>query len=655
MDCKFENKQDKPLKEYPEQKNNIILENMQSGVILFNEDRNITFCNKYVERIFNKKINTIINHKIDDYFPEIPKDKDELDKVINNKKAEFEKRITDDNSNNLYVSININHFSIYNQKLYIVEVHDISTFKVMQKEKQQIAENERTLRQIMLISANTLDFKKTINSIVTKAGEYFKADRCFYISINFEKIQHNPIEDYAEYLSSKNIRSHRTRQPTPSDTEKFIKNARKDKVVTVDDITKINLPPETKKMLIDDLSVKSYMIAHVYYNDMIYGSIVLHYVNDFKRFTQTDIDMGGAIAHNAASIIHQSKLYEEMQKNLRREKTILDNIHDAIITINNNFIIETCNPSVEDVWGYSVPECLGQPLNMLLNFDCSDKENNNYTIDKSVYGIRKNGEKFSVEINQKEVIIEDRKLILLVIRDITEREKVDKIKREFISTVSHELRTPLTAIRGSIDLIASGKIGEISQKIKDLLNIATNNCLRLITLINDILDIEKLEAGKMEFKLNIVDIIPLIEQVIQLNSQYAQKFNVNIKFENSIGQGFVNIDNDRLIQVITNLLSNAVKFSLPESSVDITAKRNSGNIIVSITNYGIEIPEEFKDSIFQKFAQADSSDSRQKGGTGLGLSISKTIIENLNGSINFVSENNQTTFYFELQEIQNKK
>lgn len=516
------------------------------------------------------------------------------------------------------------------------------------QEKQQIAENEKTLRQMMSGSAKTLDFEKTINAIVNEAGRFFKADRCFFIEYDYSTDTNLSINDYAQYLSSKDIISHLTRQPDNNNTAAFVKLAKEKNIITVDNIFEVNLPESTREMLIDALSVKSYLISPVYYDNIIYGSIVLHYVNDFKKFTPDDLNMSKAIAHHAAIIIHQSKLYETMQKNLKREKTILDNINDAIITVDSNFIIETCNPSVEKIWEYKLSDIIGQSLEMLLNYECELNEGKTCLIKNGSYGIRKNGERFPIEIEINDIEFEDKKLTLLTIRDITEREKIDKMKREFISTVSHELRTPLTSIMGSLGLLASGKIQEISEKTKGLLEIANGNCLRLITLINDILDIEKIEAGKMEFKLDIVDIIPLINRSIQLNTQYAQKFNVKMEFEDNIGQALVNVDNDRLIQVITNLLSNAVKFSLPEATVSIAANKNNGNIVISITNYGIEIPEEFKDRIFQKFAQADSSDSRQKGGTGLGLSISKAIVEKLNGSIGFISENNQTTFYFEL-------
>lgn len=530
------------------------------------------------------------------------------------------------------------------------------------KEKQQIADNEKTLRHIML-SSPSFNYKKTINTIVTQAGEFFKADRCFYIGIDFETVQHNPIEDYAEYLSSDKIRSHRTRQPNPGDTVKFINGANKDLVHFVDDITKIDLPPETKKMLIDDLSVKSYLVVYACYDDIIYGSIVLHYVNNFKKFTQADIDMGKAIAHHAAIIIHQTKLYEAIQRTSEREKAILNNMPFMVWLKDKEGKFLAINEPFAAACGKTSDSLVGKT-----DYDIWSKElADNYA--KDDLEIMQNGKTRAIEeliqspdgakwhethktplLNEKGEIIG----ITGFSRDITERKEVDRMKSEFVSTVSHELRTPLTSLSGALELLLSGKIGEFSEKIKSLLEMAHNNSVRLTNLINDILDIEKIEAGKMDFAIEIQELAPLIEQAIKLNFQYAQKFNVEINLVKPIPSVLVQVDSSRLIQVLTNLLSNAVKFSEPQASVEVEVVKGD-NVRVSVTNYGAEISQDFKGRIFQKFAQADSSDSRKKGGTGLGLSISKLIIEKMNGQIKFVSENNKTTFYFELPEGIEKK
>lgn len=249
------------------------------------------------------------------------------------------------------------------------------------------------------------------------------------------------------------------------------------------------------------------------------------------------------------------------------------------------------------------------------------------------------------------VVVSSEQEVLAIVRDITERKKVERLKNEFVSVVSHELRTPLTSIRGALGLALGGVTGELSDDMRSLLDIACRNSNRLIQLINDILDVEKIESGTLSFRLEPVELVPLIEQAIAANRTYGEQFGVRFELQHPCLEVMVKADGDRLSQVLTNLLSNAAKFSHPDSTVDITISRYQHQIRVAVTDYGSGIPTEFHSRIFQKFAQADSSDSRQKGGTGLGLSISKAIIEKMGGQIGFeTQENVGTTFYFDLPE-----
>lgn len=241
--------------------------------------------------------------------------------------------------------------------------------------------------------------------------------------------------------------------------------------------------------------------------------------------------------------------------------------------------------------------------------------------------------------------------VLAIVRDITERKKVERLKNEFVSIVSHELRTPLTSVRGSLSLILGGIAGEIPPDAKALVDIAYKNSERLILLINDILDIEKIESGKMDFNMKPLELMPLVEQAIEANRAYAEQLGVQLVVDGALPDVKVNVDRDRLIQVLTNLLSNAAKFSPHNGTVVVSVSRLAQAIRVTVSDRGSGIPEEFRPRIFQKFAQADSSATRQKGGTGLGLSISKAIIQKLGGQMGFETEINVgTSFYFELPE-----
>ena len=231
-------------------------------------------------------------------------------------------------------------------------------------------------------------------------------------------------------------------------------------------------------------------------------------------------------------------------------------------------------------------------------------------------------------------------------RDITERKRVDQLKTDFISTVSHELRTPLTSIRGSLGLIRGGAVGEFPPEAGEMLKIAENNTERLLLLINDILDIQKIEAGEMQFKFQSLDLTELTERALKDNETYGREYAVHFKLLPAEGEFPIYGDPDRLSQVLANLLSNAAKYSPEGDEVEVSISRHNDSLRVSVTDHGPGIPEEFQPRLFQKFSQMDSSSTRKKGGTGLGLSIARAIVEKHGGRIGCLSrEGIGTTFY----------
>jgi CheY-like chemotaxis protein len=237
-----------------------------------------------------------------------------------------------------------------------------------------------------------------------------------------------------------------------------------------------------------------------------------------------------------------------------------------------------------------------------------------------------------------------------VLHDISVRRDVERMKAEFVSTISHELRTPLTSIAGSLTLIAGGAAGEIPQKAARLVGIARQNSERLIRLINDILDLEKAEVGKLDFALKVRSLRAEVASAAEFNRGFAQGLGVAIELEEG-DDADVLIDSDRFTQVLTNLISNGAKFSPPGGVVRVRIEREQpADVRVTVSDNGPGIPPEFCTRIFQKFAQADASDSRAKGGTGLGLSIAKTITEKLGGRIGFdTTPGKGTSFYIILR------
>ena len=218
---------------------------------------------------------------------------------------------------------------------------------------------------------------------------------------------------------------------------------------------------------------------------------------------------------------------------------------------------------------------------------------------------------------------------------LNERSELDTLKDEFISTVSHELRTPLTSIRGSLGLLSSGVMGSLDPKAKNLLRIAVTNTDRLIRLINDILDLERMESGRAPLQLRRCSLHELAVSAVDTMSAMAEAASVHVDLATaSAADGlFFDADSDRILQVLTNLLSNAIKFSPPQSTIRLQAESTSDSILLRISDEGRGIPAEKLDNIFDRFQQVEHADARQKGGTGLGLAICRTIIQQHSGSI----------------------
>jgi signal transduction histidine kinase len=238
------------------------------------------------------------------------------------------------------------------------------------------------------------------------------------------------------------------------------------------------------------------------------------------------------------------------------------------------------------------------------------------------------------------------------IRQRAETKRIEKLKGEFISVVSHELRTPITSVRGSLGLLEAGVAGQLPDAALKLVRIAHTNSKRLAVLVNDILDLEKLMLGKMDFKLTQHDLVKLLQEAVEANLGYAQGLGVQFQFEAPSQACPVEVDAARLNQVLNNLLSNAAKFSRSGDHVNLRIILHAKHYRVEVEDHGCGIPTAFQENIFEPFSQADSTDTRQQGGTGLGLSISKNLIEKMEGSIGFDSTEGQgSTFWFTLKKL----
>jgi PAS domain S-box-containing protein len=335
---------------------------------------------------------------------------------------------------------------------------------------------------------------------------------------------------------------------------------------------------------------------------------------------------------------------------------LFDSVEDAIVVFNLGGTIESWNRGAQHLFGYSAEDIIGKDARLLLPEPHASKLSHyiqssarvQLTGRMEMEGRHGSGRLVPIEVSLREMVTNGQRLYVAVMHDISVRREVDRMKSEFVSTISHELRTPLTSIAGSLALISGGAAGETPPKVARLVGIARQNSERLIRLINDILDLEKAEAGKLDFQLSVRSLRAEVASVAEFNRGFGQGLGVAIELEDG-DDAEVLIDSDRLTQVLTNLISNAAKFSPPGGMVRIRIEREADDVRVTVSDTGPGVPLEFQPRIFQKFAQADASDSRLKGGTGLGLSIAKSITEQLGGRIGFDSVPGQgTTFYIVL-------
>jgi PAS domain S-box-containing protein len=365
---------------------------------------------------------------------------------------------------------------------------------------------------------------------------------------------------------------------------------------------------------------------------------------------------------NVVRDITERKAVERtMQENAQYTQTILNKVIDGIITIDSRGIVQSINLAGENIFGYAADEIVGKNVNILMPEPYRSEHDGylqNYHATgvpriigagREVEGLHRDGRIFPIDLGVSQSMHQGQPLFIGVVRDITERKRMDLMKTEFVSTVSHELRTPLTSISGALGLIAGGALGELPEQAKLMLDIAFKNSKRLALLINDLLDMEKLAAGKMQLDLKLQLLMPLVDQTLEAVRAYGDQYQVHFELIERADDVQVWVDSGRLQQVLTNFLSNAAKFSPPGAQVEVAVRQRKEVVQVEVIDHGSGIPSEFRSRIFQKFSQADSSDTRQKGGTGLGLAISKELIERMNGLIGFDSEEGQgARFYFQL-------
>jgi PAS domain S-box-containing protein len=374
------------------------------------------------------------------------------------------------------------------------------------------------------------------------------------------------------------------------------------------------------------------------------------------RQVSAQLELRRQLMEKEQALAERLRTEEALRESEARLRAVLSNVVEGIITINTAGLIESCNPAAERIFGYSASEIMGQHVKLLMPepyHNAYDAYLRRYQeqgdvltlgVGREVRGRRRDGTTFPMELGMSEVQQDGQRLFIGSVRDISERRAVERLKDEFISVVSHELRTPLTSIRGSLGLLAGGVLGALPERGQRMLDIAVQNTDRLVRLINDILDIERMESGQHSMEKVVCNAAELMTQAGDVMQAMADKADVSLQVTTYDAQLWA--DPDRIVQTLTNLLSNAIKFSPPGSIVALSAARQDASLLLRVTDQGRGIPAEKINSIFERFQQVDASDRRDKGGTGLGLAICRSIVQQHGGRIWVESTLGQGSTFF---------
>ncbi|MEN9544191.1 MAG: hypothetical protein RLZZ598_1024 [Pseudomonadota bacterium] len=343
-----------------------------------------------------------------------------------------------------------------------------------------------------------------------------------------------------------------------------------------------------------------------------------------------------------AKAAQSSTAQRELRESRRRLQLLLDHMPDGVLAFGADGRVEWINPAARSIFHCNAADAVGRPASALIPAIDTLLPGGSATTPEgmvpaqvprlSTFGRRRDGGDFPLEIAVVWLRTDGPRAAMCVCRDITDAERVERIKSEFVSMVSHELRTPLTSLRGSLALLADGSIAGLPTDARRLLRLASSNAERLVTLVNDILDYERLRAGALKVEIEALDLGEVARRAIDSLEGLARPAGVRFALT---GDGDVPVlaDASRLMQVLANLLSNAIKYSPPDGTVRVRLAHADERAFLTVMDEGPGIPPEFVPRLFQPFEQAPDPRHRKRGGSGLGLAISRGLMEMMNGAI----------------------
>lgn len=530
---------------------------------------------------------------------------------------------------------------------------DISDRKQAEVVLQQQARQEQLLWSITQSIRQSLDLNAILNAAVTEVRQLLQVDRVAVYRFN---------PDWsgtfiAESASENGI----TLMGLASDwKDTYLQEIqggcfRTTETLVISDVHTSGLPPRHIEIL-EQFHVRAYAVAPIFVGEALWGLLAIYHNTTTHPWQAWEVDLLKQIANQLSIAIQQAELYRQLQSELqerkqteivlreaeRRWRSLLENVQLIVIGLDRSGTVNYANPFFLNLTGYTESEVLGTPW--FENFlPPADQQIVQSAFARGLLNkidphyqnpiLTKFGEERLIAWNNTELRNSAGTIIgtISIGEDITEWQKLEQIKNEFIGIVSHELRTPLTAIQMSLGLLKAGVYQQNSDKFRRMIEIALLDTSRLVNLVNDILDLERLKSGQVTLEKAVCSAAALMQQAVDGVQAIAAEHQIHICITPT--EAVVWAAADAMIQTLTNLLSNAIKFSPAQSTIDLSAQRQSDMMLFQVRDSGRGIPANKLETIFERFQQVDASDSRQKGGTGLGLAICRSIIEQHGGKI----------------------
>ncbi len=499
---------------------------------------------------------------------------------------------------------------------------------ITDRKQEQLALTKQN-QGLQLLAALILDIRQSrqiddvLQQTVTGLQEFLRVDRVLVLEINPEGCiarAESVLPGHSEIIGEQfldpcfaNEYTDKYRDGTPS------------KMV---DVSQVNIR-DCHRQLLDRLNVKANIIAPIIIQDQVWGLVVAHQCDHPREWTILEVELLKQVADQISVGLSQWQFLNQLERLVRDRTTALaqsqtqfrslfEAAPDLIYVLDTEGRIQRVNPAVIDNLGYEEAELMHQPLPALLTRDCQTTCQQGFEdllevgFHRQEMQLRcKNNSIITVDCSCTLVTTDDAPYILVLQRDISDRKVVETMKNEFVSVVSHELRTPLTSIHGSIKLLSTGQLGSLSPQGEQVLDIALRNTDRLGRLINDVLDLERIESGKVVMSKQRCPVTTLLTQAAQEMQAMATEQQVMLTAQPLNLDVYA--DPDHIMQTLTNLLSNAIKFSDPQSTVTLIATQQNDQVLFEVRDQGRGVPSHQLEQIFERFQQVDASDARHKG------------------------------------------